>query len=118
MMFYYGMPAFFVDVSDMWMAPRVPRILVSLAGPIVNVIIGSTLVILVAVLPPSTGTQVLFQAAFVAYLGALLNLNPLLELDGYYVLMDWLEMPKLRQKSFAFVRKDLLAKIRARAIHS
>ena len=114
MMFYYGMPAFFVDVSDMWMAPRVPRILVSLAGPIVNVIIGSTLVILVAVLPPSMGTQVLFQAAFVAYLGALLNLNPLLELDGYYVLMDWLEMPELRQKSFAFVRKDLRAKIRAR----
>ena len=29
--------------------------------------------------------------------------------------MDWLEMPQLRQKSFAFVRTGLLAKIRARA---
>jgi putative peptide zinc metalloprotease protein len=115
MMFYFGMPAFFVDVSDMWMAPRGPRILVSLAGPIVNVILGGVLGITVALLPPSTVTQMLYQAAFVSYLGALLNLIPLLELDGYYVLVDWLEMPELRQKSFAFVKKDLLRKIRARA---
>jgi putative peptide zinc metalloprotease protein len=115
MMFYFGMPAFFVDVSDMWMAPRRPRILVSLAGPIVNIILGGVLAIVVALLPPSPGTQMLFQAAFVAYLGALLNLIPLLELDGYYVLVDWLEMPGLRRKSFAFVRKDLIRKIRTRA---
>lgn len=115
MMFYFGMPAFFVDVSDMWMAPRVPRILVSLAGPIVNVILGSVLAILVGLLPLSTATQMLFEAAFVSYLGALLNLNPLLELDGYYVLVDWLEMPDLRRKAFAFVRKDLIRKLRTRA---
>jgi putative peptide zinc metalloprotease protein len=115
MMFYFGMPAFFVDVSDMWMAPRGPRILVSLAGPIVNVILGGVLAITVALLPPATVTQLLFQAAFVAYLGALLNLIPLLELDGYYVLVDWLEMPELRRKSFAFVRNDLIRKIRTRA---
>ena len=115
MMFYFGMPAFFVDVSDMWMAPRGPRIVVSLAGPFVNIILGGVLAMIVAVLPLSTVTQMLFQAAFVAYLGALLNLIPLLELDGYYVLVDWLEMPKLRQRSFAFVRKDLIRKIRARA---
>jgi putative peptide zinc metalloprotease protein len=114
-MFYFGMPAFFVDTTDMWMAARVPRILVSLAGPSVNVILGGVIAILVAILPPTVWTQVLFQAAYVAYLGALLNLNPLLELDGYYALMDWLEMPQLRQKSFAFVRTGLLAKIRARA---
>jgi len=114
MMFYFGMPVFFVDVSDMWMAARVPRILVSLAGPFVNVIIGGAIAIIVAVLPPTVWTQALFQASFIAYLGALLNLNPLLELDGYYVLMDWLDTPLLRQKSFAFVRKELLGKIRDR----
>ncbi len=115
LMFYFGMPAFFVDTTDMWMAERVPRILVSLAGPSVNVIIGGAIAILVAILPPTVWSQVLFQAAYIAYLGVLLNLNPLLKLDGYYALMDWLEMPQLRQKSFAFLRTGLLAKIRARA---
>lgn len=113
-MFYYGMPAFFVDVSDMWMAGRTPRILVSLAGPIVNFIIGGVIAILVYVLPSSDLTEVLFQAAFVTYLIALLNMNPLLELDGYYCLMDWLEMPQLRKKSFDFLRTTLLSKIRSR----
>ena len=114
MMFYYGMPAFFVDASDMWMAERRPRIVVSLAGPAVNVLIGSILAIIVLVLPPSTVRQVLFIAALVAYLSALLNLNPLLELDGYYVLIDVLQTGQLRQRSFDFIRKDLLSKVRNR----
>ena len=114
-MFYYGMPAFFVDVSDMWMSGRIPRIMVSLAGPVVNVIIGGVIAIIVIMLPPAAWTRALFQAAYVAYLGALLNLNPLLELDGYYVLMDWLEIPQLRQKSFEFLRTGLLIKIRTRS---
>lgn len=114
-MFYYGMPAFFVDVSDMWMSGRIPRIMVSLAGPVVNVIIGGVIAILVIMLPPAAWTRALFQAAYVAYLVALLNLNPLLELDGYYILMDWLEIPQLRQKSFEFLRTGLLLKIRTRS---
>ena len=114
-MFYYGMPVFFVDVSDMWMSGRIPRIIVSLAGPVVNVIFGGAIAILVIMLPPAAWTRALFQVAYVAYLGALLNLNPLLELDGYYVLMDWLEIPQLRRKSFEFLRTGLLPKIRTRS---
>ena len=113
MMFYYGMPTFFVDVSDMWMSGRTPRIMVSLAGPIVNVIIGGIISILAFVLPPSDYTKAMFQAAYIAYLIALLNLNPLLELDGYYCLMDLLEMPQLRQKSFDFLKTQLIPKLRS-----
>jgi len=114
MMFYYGRPAFFVDVSDMWMAPRHARILVSLAGPAVNFLVASLLTIAAFWLDPSTAAEVLFVAAFVAYLHGLVNLNPLLELDGYYILVDWLQIPGLRTKSFAFVKDDLPAKIRGR----
>lgn len=112
LMFYYGNPAFFVDVSDMWMEARGPRIWVSLAGPLVNLLIGSTLATLVILFPSSGAAQVLFVGAFAAYLNAFFNLNPLLELDGYYVLIDLLQTRQLRQKSFHFVRKDLLPKIR------
>ena len=114
MMFFYGRPAFFVDVSDMWMASRRGRVLVSLAGPAVNVLVGSVLAIVALWLAPSTAAQVLFVAAFVSYLHGLVNLNPLLELDGYYVLVDWLQISGLREKSFAFVKNDLAARIRGR----
>jgi putative peptide zinc metalloprotease protein len=114
MMFYYGNPAFFIDVSDMWMAPRGHRIWVSLAGPAVNMLVGSILAIITILLPPSTAAQVLFVSAFAAYLNTISNLNPLLELDGYYVLIDLLQTKQLRKKSFEFVKKDLLSKIRRR----
>ena len=41
---------------------------------------------------------------FGAYLGAFINLNPLLELDGYFILIDWLEIPMLRQRSLDYWR--------------
>lgn len=34
----------------------------------------------------------------------LFNLNPLLRFDGYYMLMDWLEIPNLRVRATAYVR--------------
>ena len=45
---------------------------------------------------------------------ALLNLNPLLEWDGYFVLMDWLEIPMLRKRSMDFVKRKFLNKIISR----
>ena len=45
---------------------------------------------------------------------ALLNLNPLLEWDGYFVLMDWLEILMLRKRSMDFVKRKFLNKIISR----
>lgn len=111
MMFYYGRLAFFVDVSDMWMAQRGPRIWVSLAGPVVNALVGSLLAIITILLSSPMIAQVLYVGAFAAYLNAFSNLNPLLELDGYYALSDWLQISNLRRNSFAFVKKDLIRKM-------
>ena len=47
-----------------------------------------------------------------------MNLNPLLKLDGYYILMDWLEIPRLREKSLAFIGKPLREKLRKREAFS
>ena len=116
LMFYYGMPAFFVDTTDMWMEERRwPRIAVSLAGPAANIVVGGLMALVVAILPTTVITKAIYQAAFLSYLAALLNLNPLLELDGYYVLIDWLGIAQLRQKSFAFIKNRLLARLRQRS---
>jgi putative peptide zinc metalloprotease protein len=111
LLFYMGSPAFFVETTDIWMEPKQARIVVSLAGPFTTVLMGSLFATFVGVFPSFPLNPILFQAAFVGYLSALMNMNPLLELDGYYILMDWLEIPLLRTKAFAFVREKLLAKL-------
>jgi hypothetical protein len=42
------------------------------------------------------------------HLTALVNLNPWLEHDGYYVLMDLLDRPDLRRESYAWTRRELI----------
>jgi len=111
-MLYLGLPAFFVDTSDIWMAPKRARLAVSWAGPYSELILGGLTSISAWLLGPTVMGNVLFKFALLLYLGAFLNLNPLLELDGYYLLMDWLEVPMLRRRSFAFIRDRLLAKLR------
>jgi len=111
LLLYMGSPAFFVDTTDIWLAPKRARIVVSLAGPLTTVLMGSLLAILIALFPSFTLNAILFQASFMSFVSALLNMNPLLELDGYYILMDWLEIPLLRKKGLAYVRGKLLAKL-------
>jgi putative peptide zinc metalloprotease protein len=112
-MFYYGLPAFFVDTMDIWMEDKGPRLAVSVAGTVSDLIVGGTCSLLAYAFPNWALSPFLYKIAFTAYLGVLFNLNPLLELDGYFLLVDWLEMPMLRQRSLAFVREDLWGKVRA-----
>ncbi len=39
------------------------------------------------------------------YLGVVLNLNPLLEYDGYHIVTDLLDRPNLRTEALAWVRR-------------
>jgi putative peptide zinc metalloprotease protein len=59
-----------------------------------------------------TNTVALFTAALGGAFSLFFNYNPLLPLDGYYALIDWLELPNLRARSFAylgaFFRKHVL----------
>jgi putative peptide zinc metalloprotease protein len=111
LMFYYGSPAWYVDTTDIWMAPKRARLIVSFAGPATDLVMSGLVAVVVTLLPGWSPSPVLFQVALVGYLGVLLNLAPFLELDGYFLLMDWLEIPLLRRKSLAFVRERLLAKL-------
>jgi putative peptide zinc metalloprotease protein len=111
-MIYYGYPAFFVDTMDMWLEGRRARMVVTWAGPHSGLIIGGLCAVLTHALPPSALTPWLFKTAFVAYLSVFLNLNPLLELDGYFLLIDLLDIPMLRHRSLNFVRRQLGGELR------
>jgi putative peptide zinc metalloprotease protein len=86
------------------MADRKARIAVSLAGPAVNLVFGGLFSFMVLLAPDHFLATILWRIAFLSFLLALVNLNPLLELDGYYVLEDLFEIPNLREKSFSFIR--------------
>lgn len=111
-MIYLGMPAFFVDTTDIWMEPRKPRMLVSWAGPYSGFFLGGTASLLTLVIPDPFVTGLLYQFAFSCIFLSFTNLNPLLLLDGYYILMDWLEIPMLRARAMRFVQGDLWKKLR------
>lgn len=92
-------PYAFVDTSESWFEPKGNRIAVTLAGPISDFVLGGTFALLCLVLPEGTARDILFQAAFAAYVGALFNLNPFLDRDGYHVLVDVLGRPRIRERA-------------------
>lgn len=104
---YWFGPIAFVDTSDIWLANRWQRIAVSLAGPYANLISGSLAAIIAWSVASPDATAALWQFALISYFLALVNLNPLLEYDGYYVLMYWLERPNLRPRALAWLGGEL-----------
>ncbi len=91
-------PFGFVDTSDAWFEPRRRRIAVSAAGPATDLIVAGAAAI-VTTLGHGTGADIAFQIALGAYIGGLFNLNPLLDRDGYHILVDLLRQPGLRARS-------------------
>jgi CRP-like cAMP-binding protein/Zn-dependent protease len=113
-MLYLGMPAFFIETTDTWMAPRRGRMAAAGAGPYIETVIGGIATLLALSLPASPVTLFLFRYAVLSYIAIAQNLVPFLRLDGYYIMMDALEEMNLRERSFEFLRDDLLGKIRRR----
>jgi CRP-like cAMP-binding protein len=104
-MLFYLMPAFYVDVTDVWLEPWWRRIAVSWAGPYSGFTVAGACSILVWLFPHGgVVTVLLFKFAVASYFTDALNLMPLLPLDGYYILMDWLEIPQLRQRALEFIK--------------
>jgi putative peptide zinc metalloprotease protein len=113
-MLYYGMPAAFVDTSDIWAAGRRARIFVSLAGPMADLLLGALAALVALYFPATLLGSAAYKLAFACYIATLLNFNPLLELDGYFILVDWLRLPNLRRRALGFVRGPLWVKWRTK----
>jgi CRP-like cAMP-binding protein/Zn-dependent protease len=100
---YYLFPAFYVDVTDAWLEPWRRRIAIFWAGPYSGFCLAGFSSLLVWALPQGVIATVFFKLAVAAYLTNLFNLMPLLLLDGYWILEQWLEIPQLRERALAFV---------------
>jgi putative peptide zinc metalloprotease protein len=102
----YGTPVAFTDTSDMWLAPRKPRMIVNMAGIFVDMISAGISAILIFCIPNHYIQGMLWLFALYTYLGGFHHLNPTTDMDGYYALMDWLEKNRLRHLAVTWlVRK-------------
>jgi multidrug resistance efflux pump len=109
-MLIYFQPAFYCNVSDAWLFPeKSKRLWVTFAGGYFEIFIWALATIIWRV--TEYGTWVNFVALVVmatsGIRGLLINLNPLIKLDGYYLLSDYLEVPNLRQKSFSYIAAEI-----------
>jgi putative peptide zinc metalloprotease protein len=108
---YFGIPSFYIEASDALMLTRRQRILQSFAGPYFQAVAAGVAAVALFFFPGAVVAAVLFRFIILNYFILTLNLIPLLELDGYFMLADALRISDLRPRSLAFVRHDLPRKI-------
>jgi len=111
---YFGSPCFFVESSDALLLSRRQRIAQAFAGPYVEVVFTGVASIALWAAPGGWVAQVLYRFCVLNYFVLFLNLVPFLELDGYWILSDTIQVPDLRPRSLAFLRRDMWGKLRRR----
>jgi putative peptide zinc metalloprotease protein len=100
-------PYVYVDTSDAWFEPRRRRIAVSAAGPASDLVLGGAFAVCCLSAGPGALRDIFFQLAFGAYVGAFFNLNPLVERDGYHIMVDVLGEPALRRRARSQLRRRI-----------
>ncbi|MER5629673.1 daptide biosynthesis intramembrane metalloprotease [Streptomyces nitrosporeus] len=107
-MLFYMSPAFFCDVSDGWRlpAPR-QRVQVALAGIAVQAVAAGAAGITALFVPAGPPRDTLLLVSLVNYMTCLVNLLPLVKLDGYIALMSHLDISHLREKAMTDARRFL-----------
>jgi putative peptide zinc metalloprotease protein len=102
--FLIMVPVLYTDTTDSWkLTSRKQRAAIAAAGTVVELGIAMIATFLWHLCPEGTLKSVLFVLASTSWImGLFINLNPLLRFDGYYVLSDWLGVPNLQSRAFAF----------------
>jgi putative peptide zinc metalloprotease protein len=97
----FFMPCFYCNVSDAWLfRERSKRLWVTLAGGYFELFLWALAVFVWRLTMPDTLLNCLaFVVLSACGVQTLFNFNPLLKLDGYYLLSDWMEVPNLQQRS-------------------
>src|SRR5262245_35848539 len=104
-MLIYFQPSFYCNVSDAWLFPEKSRRLwVGFAGPFFELFLWAIATFLWLITNPDTLINFISLIVMASSgVKTLLNFNPLIKLDGYYLLSDYLEMPNLRRRAFRYI---------------
>ena len=111
MMIFFFMPTMYCNTSDSWMLKdKWARIAVACGGVYVELMIFTLATFVWWFSSPGTWTHdISINLMFVCSLSAVvINGNPLLKYDGYFVLSDYFEIPNLSQDSSDQIRRAFM----------
>lgn len=102
-------PIPYCDVTDGWKLPsRWPRLWISAAGVVAELVIAAFCLSLWALTEPGPLQSVCFLLSSVSLASTLLvNLNPGMRFDGYYILGDLWGVENLQERAFAVTRNRM-----------
>src|SRR5262249_6184130 len=105
----YFMPCFYCNVSDAWLfREKSKRLWVTLAGGYCGLwLLALGVLVWRLALADSPLDLLSWVVLSVLLVRVFFNFNPLLKLDGYYLLSDLLEIPNLRQRAWQHVSSHL-----------
>jgi putative peptide zinc metalloprotease protein len=105
----FFMPCFYCNVSDAWLIrEKSKRLWVTMAGGYCDLVCWALATFLWrASLPYSFPYHCAWIVMSVCGGRVFLNFNPLVKLDGYYLVSDWLEIPNLRKRALDHVASRL-----------
>lgn len=109
LLFLFLLPCLYCDVSDSWqLRNRWQRMVIALAGIYVELILAILAYAAWMFAVPGTFKSIMLITAVSSSLGTLLiNANPLLRYDGYFVLSDGLNWPNLWQDAHQVGRRSI-----------
>lgn len=100
------LPMFYTDVSDAWRVnDRRSRLLIGAGGVLAELLLACLALLAWSLLPDGplrTATFMLASATWITTL--LINLNPFMRFDGYFLLSDLWGVDNLQQRAFALCR--------------
>jgi multidrug efflux pump subunit AcrA (membrane-fusion protein) len=105
----FFMPCFYCNVSDAWLfREKSSRLWVTFAGGYFELFLWALAVFVWRLTTPDSLVNYLaFVVLSACGVQTLFNFNPLLKLDGYYLLADWLEVPNLQQRAGDYLKARL-----------
>ncbi|WP_116138833.1 HlyD family efflux transporter periplasmic adaptor subunit [Trinickia diaoshuihuensis] len=99
-------PVLYTDTTEAWKVPgRAERLRIGAAGMLTELALAAFATLAWSVLPDGPVRAGAFLLATTTWIGTLtINASPFMRFDGYFLLSDWLDMPNLHDRAFAFGR--------------
>ena len=101
-------PVLYTDTTAAWRLPRRQRFLIDAGGVMVELAIAAYATLAWALMPDGPARSIAYTLATLSWIMSLVvNLNPLMRFDGYYLFSDLISVENLQQRSFALARWQL-----------
>jgi putative peptide zinc metalloprotease protein len=104
---YYFRPGLFCEIRGLESLARERRLVVSSAGLASDLFFTSLAVLVWQLVPAAAIAEAALLTAMLLAIRVALNLNPLLKLDGYYILVDLIGRRDLRESAFAALAESV-----------